>query len=76
VIGIVYGAIVSDRPGRRNATDRLHVDIHFGFIILGIFGLTTQKASRVNALNGQSPASRPRALFLIAGVLVSRRGIE
>ncbi|MGV0791552.1 NADH-quinone oxidoreductase subunit M [Mycolicibacterium sp. XJ1819] len=73
VIGIVYGAIVA--IGQTDVMRLIaYTSIsHFGFIILGIFVMTTQgqSGSTLYMVNhGLSTA----ALFLIAGFLVSRRG--
>jgi NADH-quinone oxidoreductase subunit M len=73
VIGVVYGAIVAI-----GQTDIMRLIAytsisHFGFIILGIFVMTTQgqSGSTLYMLNhGISTA----AVFLIAGFLISRRG--
>jgi NADH-quinone oxidoreductase subunit M len=73
VIGIVYGAILAI-----GQTDVMRLIAftsisHFGFIILGIFVMTTQgqAGSTLYMVNhGISTA----ALFLIAGFLTSRRG--
>jgi NADH-quinone oxidoreductase subunit M len=73
VIGVIYGAIVAI-----GQTDIMRLIAytsisHFGFIILGIFVMTTQgqSGSTLYMLNhGISTA----ALFLIAGFLISRRG--
>src|SRR6201993_4560701 len=73
VIGVIYGAIVAI-----GQTDIMRLIAytsisHFGFIILGIFVMTTQgqSGSTLYMLNhGLSTA----AVFLIAGFLVSRRG--
>ncbi len=73
VIGIVYGAILAIAQ-----TDVMRLIAytsisHFGFIILGIFAMTTQgqTGSTLYMVNhGISTA----ALFLVAGFLVSRRG--
>ncbi|MEH3132679.1 MAG: NADH-quinone oxidoreductase subunit M [Mycolicibacterium neoaurum] len=73
VIGIIYGAVVAI-----GQTDMMRLIAytsisHFGFIILGIFVLTSQgqAGSTLYMVNhGISTA----ALFLIAGFLVSRRG--
>ena len=74
MIGIVYGAILAI-----GQTDMMRLIAytsisHFGFIILGIFAMTSQgqAGSTLYMVNhGISTA----ALFLIAGFLVSRRGI-
>ncbi|WP_199178292.1 NADH-quinone oxidoreductase subunit M [Mycobacterium hubeiense] len=73
VIGIVYGAIVA--IGQTDVMRLIaYTSIsHFGFIILGIFVMTSQgqAGSTLYMINhGISTA----ALFLIAGFLVSRRG--
>jgi len=73
VIGIVYGAIVA--IGQTDVMRLIaYTSIsHFGFIILGIFAMTSQgqTGSTLYMVNhGISTA----ALFLIAGFLVSRRG--
>ncbi len=73
VVGIVYGAILAI-----GQTDVMRLIAftsisHFGFIILGIFAMTSQgqTGSTLYMVNhGISTA----ALFLIAGFLVSRRG--
>jgi len=73
VIGVIYGAIVAI-----GQTDIMRLIAytsisHFGFIILGIFVMTTQgqSGSTLYMLNhGISTA----AMFLIAGFLISRRG--
>ncbi|WP_396904183.1 NADH-quinone oxidoreductase subunit M [Mycolicibacterium phlei] len=73
VIGIVYGAIVA--IGQTDVMRLIaYTSIsHFGFIILGIFVMTSQgqSGSTLYMVNhGLSTA----ALFLVAGFLVSRRG--
>lgn len=73
VIGIVYGAILA--IGQTDVMRLIaYTSIsHFGFIILGIFAMTSQgqSGSTLYMVNhGLSTA----ALFLIAGFLVSRRG--
>jgi NADH-quinone oxidoreductase subunit M len=73
VIGIVYGAIVA--IGQTDVMRLIaYTSIsHFGFIILGIFAMTSQgqSGSTLYMVNhGLSTA----ALFLIAGFLVSRHG--
>lgn len=73
VIGVVYGAMVA--IGQRDMMRLIaYTSIsHFGFIILGIFVMTTQgqSGSTLYMLNhGLSTA----ALFLIAGFLIARRG--
>ncbi|KAA0021641.1 NADH-quinone oxidoreductase subunit M [Antrihabitans cavernicola] len=73
VVGIVYGAILA--IGQTDVMRLIaYTSIsHFGFIILGIFAMTSQgqAGSTLYMVNhGISTA----ALFLIAGFLVSRRG--
>src|SRR5262245_59900428 len=73
VVGIVYGAIVA--IGQTDVMRLIsYTSIsHFGFIILGIFVMTSQgqSGSTLYMVNhGVSTA----ALFLVAGFLVSRRG--
>ena len=73
VIGIVYGAILA--IGQTDVMRLIaYTSIsHFGFIILGVFALTSQgqTGSTLYMVNhGISTA----ALFLVAGFLVSRRG--
>ena len=73
VIGIIYGAVLA--IGQTDVMRLIaYTSIsHFGFIILGIFALTSQgqTGSTLYMVNhGLSTA----ALFLIAGFLVSRRG--
>ena len=73
VVGIVYGAVVA--IGQRDVMRLIaYTSIsHFGFIILGIFVMTSQGQSGATLYmvnHGISTA----ALFLIAGFLVSRKG--
>ena len=73
VVGIVYGAVVA--IGQTDVMRLIsYTSIsHFGFIILGIFVMTSQgqTGSTLYMVNhGISTA----ALFLVAGFLVSRRG--
>ena len=73
VIGIIYGAVLA--IGQTDVMRLIaYTSIsHFGFIILGIFAMTTQGQSGSTfymVTHGISTA----ALFLIAGFLVSRRG--
>ena len=73
VIGIVYGAIVA--IGQTDVMRLIaYTSIsHFGFIILGIFVMTSQGQSG-SALYMVNHGLSTAALFLIAGFLVSRRG--
>lgn len=73
VIGIVYGALLA--IGQTDVMRLIaYTSIsHFGFIILGIFAMTSQGqtgATLYMVNHGISTA----ALFLVAGFLVSRRG--
>ncbi|MGG7099324.1 NADH-quinone oxidoreductase subunit M [Rhodococcus sp. 24CO] len=73
VIGIVYGAILAI-----GQTDIMRLIAytsisHFGFIILGIFAMTTQSQAG-SALYMVNHGISTAALFLIAGFLVSQRG--
>lgn len=75
VIGIVYGAILAI-----GQTDLMRLIAytsisHFGFIILGIFVMTTQGQSG-STLYMVNHGISTAALFLIAGFLVSRRGSQ
>ncbi|MGU3499342.1 NADH-quinone oxidoreductase subunit M [Mycobacterium sp. C31M] len=73
VIGIVYGAVVA--IGQTDVMRLIaYTSIsHFGFIILGIFVLTSQGQSG-STLYMVNHGISTAALFLIAGFLVSRRG--
>jgi NADH-quinone oxidoreductase subunit M len=73
VIGIVYGAIVA--IGQTDVMRLIaYTSIsHFGFIILGIFVMTTQGQSG-STLYMVNHGISTAALFLIAGFLTSRRG--
>ena len=73
VIGIIYGAILA--IGQTDVMRLIsYTSIsHFGFIILGIFAMTSQGQSG-SALYMVSHGISTAALFLIAGFLVSRRG--
>ncbi|RBO93979.1 NADH-quinone oxidoreductase subunit M [Nocardia puris] len=73
VIGIIYGALLA--IGQTDVMRLIaYTSIsHFGFIILGIFAMTSQGQSGATLYmvnHGISTA----ALFLVAGFLVSRRG--
>jgi NADH-quinone oxidoreductase subunit M len=73
VIGIVYGAVLAI-----GQTDLMRLIAytsisHFGFIILGIFVMTSQGQSG-STLYMVNHGISTAALFLIAGFLVSRRG--
>jgi NADH-quinone oxidoreductase subunit M len=73
VIGIVYGAVVA--IGQTDVMRLIsYTSIsHFGFIILGIFVMTSQGQSG-STLYMVNHGISTAALFLIAGFLVSRRG--
>ena len=73
MIGIVYGAILA--IGQTDVMRLIaYTSIsHFGFIILGIFVMTSQGQSG-STLYMVNHGISTAALFLIAGFLVSRRG--
>ncbi|GJF14319.1 NADH-quinone oxidoreductase subunit M [Mycolicibacterium cyprinidarum] len=73
VIGIVYGAVLA--IGQTDVMRLIaYTSIsHFGFIILGIFVMTSQGQSG-SVLYMVNHGISTAALFLIAGFLVSRRG--
>ena len=73
VIGIVYGAILA--IGQTDVMRLIaYTSIsHFGFIILGIFAMTSQGQSG-STLYMVNHGISTAALFLIAGFMVSRRG--
>jgi NADH-quinone oxidoreductase subunit M len=73
VVGILYGAVVA--IGQTDVMRLIaYTSIsHFGFIILGIFVMTTQGQSG-STLYMVNHGISTAALFLIAGFLVSRRG--
>ncbi len=73
VVGIIYGAIVA--IGQTDVMRLIaYTSIsHFGFIILGIFVMTSQGQSG-SVLYMVNHGIATAALFLIAGFLVSRRG--
>lgn len=73
VIGVVYGAVVAI-----GQTDIMRLIAytsisHFGFIILGIFVMTSQGQSG-SALYMVNHGLSTAAVFLIAGFLIARRG--
>ena len=72
VIGILYGAIVA--IGQRDLKRLIaYTSIsHFGFIVLGIFVLTSQGGSGAT-LYMVNHAFATGALFLIAGFMIARR---
>jgi NADH-quinone oxidoreductase subunit M len=73
VIGIVFGAVVA--IGQTDVMRLIsYTSIsHFGFIILGIFAMTSQGQSG-STLYMVNHGISTAALFLVAGFLVSRRG--
>ena len=73
LIGIIYGAILA--IGQTDVMRLIaYTSIsHFGFIILGIFAMTSQGQSG-STLYMVNHGISTAALFLIAGFLVSRRG--
>ncbi|MDW5609768.1 NADH-quinone oxidoreductase subunit M [Mycolicibacterium sp. D5.8-2] len=73
VIGIVYGAVLA--IGQTDVMRLIaYTSIsHFGFIILGIFVMTSQGQSG-STLYMVNHGISTAALFLVAGFLVSRRG--
>lgn len=73
VIAIIYGAIVA--IGQTDVMRLIaYTSIsHFGFIVLGIFAMTSQGQSG-STLYMVNHGIATAALFLIAGFLVSRRG--
>jgi NADH-quinone oxidoreductase subunit M len=72
VIGILYGAVVA--IGQRDLKRLIaYTSIsHFGFIVLGIFALTTQGQSGAT-LYMVNHAFATGALFLVAGFMIVRR---
>lgn len=73
VVGIIYGAILA--IGQTDVMRLIaYTSIsHFGFIILGIFVMTSQGQSG-STLYMVNHGISTAALFLVAGFLVSRRG--
>lgn len=73
VVSIVYGAVCA--LGQRDVMRLIaYTSIsHFGFIVLGVFALTSQGQSG-SALYMVNHGLSTAALFLIAGFLVSQRG--
>ena len=73
VIGILYGALLAIGQTDMKRLIAYTSISHFGFIVLGIFAMTSQGQSGATLYmvnHGFSTA----ALFLIAGFLISRRG--
>ncbi|GAB3001298.1 NADH-quinone oxidoreductase subunit M [Mycobacterium bourgelatii] len=73
VIGIGYGALVAIGQSDLIRVIAYTSISHFGFIVLGIFAMTSQGQSGA-ALYMVNHGLSTAALFLIAGFLVSRRG--
>ncbi|CAM2854358.1 NADH-quinone oxidoreductase subunit M [Mycobacterium intermedium] len=73
VIGIGYGALVAIGQSDVIRVIAYTSISHFGFIVLGIFAMTSQGQSGA-ALYMVNHGLSTAALFLIAGFLVSRRG--
>ncbi|GAA0663808.1 NADH-quinone oxidoreductase subunit M [Streptomyces thermocarboxydovorans] len=73
VIGIIYGALLA--VGQKDIKRLIaYASIsHYGFIILGIFAMTTQGQSGAT-LYMVSHGIATAALMLVAGFLISRRG--
>ncbi|MCM2420977.1 NADH-quinone oxidoreductase subunit M [Streptomyces sp. RKAG293] len=73
VISIIYGALLA--VGQRDIKRLIaYASIsHFGFIIMGIFAMTTQGQSGA-ALYMVNHGISTAALLLVAGFLISRRG--
>ncbi|MBU3707406.1 MAG: NADH-quinone oxidoreductase subunit M [Mycobacterium sp.] len=73
VVGIIYGAVLA--IGQTDVMRLIsYTSIsHFGFIILGIFAMTSQGQSG-STLYMVNHGIATAALFLVAGFLVSRRG--
>ena len=73
VISILYGALLAIGQNDIKRLIAYTSVSHFGFIVLGIFALTSQGQSGATLYmvnHGLSTA----ALFLVAGFLISRRG--
>jgi NADH-quinone oxidoreductase subunit M len=73
LIGIIYGALLAIGQTDIKRLIAFTSISHFGFIVLGIFAMTTQGQSGATLYmlnHGFSTA----ALFLIAGWMISRRG--
>lgn len=73
VISIIYGAILAMAQSEIKRLIAYTSVSHFGFIVLGIFAMTSQSQSGASLYmlnHGLSTA----ALFLIAGFMLTRRG--
>ena len=73
VIGILYGALLAIGQTDMKRLIAYTSISHFGFIVLGIFAMTTQGQSG-STLYMVNHGFSTAALFLIAGLLISRRG--
>ena len=73
VIGILYGALVAIGQADIIRLVAYTSISHFGFIALGIFAMTTQAQSGAT-LYMLSHGFSTAGLFLVAGMLVARRG--
>src|SRR5215472_3469983 len=75
VISVLYGAIVAiGQTSLKRLIGYTSVS-HFGFIVLGIFAMTTQGQSGAT-LYMVNHGFATGALFLLAGFLISRRGSD
>ncbi len=73
VIGILYGALLAIGQTDMKRLIAYTSISHFGFIVLGIFAMTSQGQSG-STLYMVNHGFSTAALFLIAGFLISRRG--
>ncbi|PJE17225.1 NADH-quinone oxidoreductase subunit M [Mycobacterium sp.] len=73
VIGIIYGALVAIGQSDIMRVIAYSSISHFGFIVLGVFAMTSQGQSGAT-LYMVNHGLATAALFLLAGFLVSRRG--
>jgi NADH-quinone oxidoreductase subunit M len=73
VIGILYGALLAIGQTDLKRLIAYTSISHFGFIVLGIFAMTSQGQSG-STLYMVNHGFSTAALFLIAGFLISRRG--
>ena len=73
MIGIIYGALLAIGQTDIKRLIAYTSISHFGFIVLGIFAMTSQGQSG-STLYMVNHGFSTAALFLIAGFLISRRG--
>ncbi len=73
LIGIIYGALLAIGQTDVKRLIAYTSISHFGFIVLGIFAMTSQGQAG-SALYMVNHGFSTAALFLIAGMLISRRG--